>query len=226
MKTALPRLARVAVLTNPGNPAMVSVLRAMEESASALKVKLWHMEVRRLDELETAFTAAKAQAEALTVIDEGLYIANARTVADLALKHQLPSIGFSEYAEAGGLLANGVNFLHVWRQSMVLVDKIFKDTKPAELPIQQATRFDVIVNLKTAKALGLTIPPSLLARADHVIEYKVSPASRGPPVDVLVSRCATTPRSRRPRLSAREVLNALHADPTQGPGLRKVEGRL
>jgi putative tryptophan/tyrosine transport system substrate-binding protein len=170
MKTALPRLARVAVLTNPGNPAMVSVLRAMEESASALKVKLWHMEVRRLDELETAFTAAKAQAEALTVIDEGLYIANARTVADLALKHQLPSIGFSEYAEAGGLLAYGVNFLHVWRQSMVLVDKIFKDTKPAELPIQQATRFDVIVNLKTAKALGLTIPPSLLARADHVIE--------------------------------------------------------
>ena len=170
IKTALPRLARVAVLTNPGNPAMVSVLRAMEERAQALKIKLWHMEVRRLDELETAFAAAKAQAEALTVIDEGLYIANVRSVADLSLKHQLPGIGFTEYAEAGGLLAYGVDFPHVWRQSMVLVDKIFKGTKPADLPIMQASRFDVVVNLKTARALGLSLPQSLMLRIDRVIE--------------------------------------------------------
>jgi ABC-type uncharacterized transport system substrate-binding protein len=170
VKTALPRLARLAVLTNPRNPAMVSALRAIEETASALKVKLWHMEVRRLDELETAFTAARAQAEALVVIEDGLFVANARRVAELSLKHQLPGIGFTEYAEAGGLLAYGVNFPYVWRQSMVLVDKIFKGTKPADLPILQATRFDLIVNLKTAKALGLTIPPSLLLRADQLIE--------------------------------------------------------
>jgi putative tryptophan/tyrosine transport system substrate-binding protein len=90
VKTALPRLARLAVLTNPRNPAMVSALRAIEETASALKVKLWHMEVRRLDELETAFTAARAQAEALVVIEDGLFVANARRVAELSLKHQLP----------------------------------------------------------------------------------------------------------------------------------------
>jgi putative ABC transport system substrate-binding protein len=170
VKTALPRLARVAVLTNPGNPAMVSALRAMEETASALKVKLWHMEVRRLDELETAFAAARAQAEALVVIDEGLYIANVRRVAELSLKHQLPGIGFTEYAEAGGLLAYGVDFPHVWRQSMVLVDKIFKGTKPADLPIMQASRFEVVVNLKTARALGLSLPQSLMLRVDRVIE--------------------------------------------------------
>jgi putative ABC transport system substrate-binding protein len=126
----------VAVLTNPANPAMVSVLRAMEETASALKVKLWHMEVRHLDELETAFAAARAQAEALVVIDEGLYIANVRRVAEISLKHQLPGIGFTEYAEAGGLLAYGVDFPYVWRQSMVLVDKIFKGTKPADRVIE------------------------------------------------------------------------------------------
>jgi ABC-type uncharacterized transport system substrate-binding protein len=89
---------------------MASVLRAMEERAQALQVKLRHMEVRRLDELATAFAAAKAQAEALTAIDDGLYIANVRRVAELSLKHQLPGIGFTEYAEAGGLLAYGVDF--------------------------------------------------------------------------------------------------------------------
>ena len=170
VKAALPRLARAAVLTNPGNPAMVSVLRAMEETAAALKIKLWHMEVQRLTELEPAFTEAKAQAEALTVIDDGLYIANPRRVADLALQHHMPSIGFTEYADAGGLLAYAVDFIHMWRQSMTLVDKIFKGAKPAELPILQATQFGTIVNMRTARALGLTIPQSLMLRADRVIE--------------------------------------------------------
>ncbi len=170
MKTALPRLARAAALTNPGNPAMVAVLRAMEATASALKVKLWHMEVQRLDELETAFAAARAQAEALVVLDEGLYIANARRVAELSLKHQLPGIGFTEYADAGGLLAYGVDFPYVWRQSMTLVDKIFKGAKPADLPIMQATRFDLIVNVKTARALGVNLPQPLMLRVDRVIE--------------------------------------------------------
>jgi putative ABC transport system substrate-binding protein len=170
VKTALPRLARVAVLTNPGNPAMVAPLRALEVTASALKVKLWHMEVRRLDELETAFAAVRAQAEALVAIEDGLFVANARRVAELSLKHQLPGIGFTEYAEAGGLLAYGVDFPHVWRQSMVLVDKIFKGARPADLPIMQATRFDLIVNVKTARALGVSLPQSLMLRVDRVIE--------------------------------------------------------
>jgi putative ABC transport system substrate-binding protein len=170
VKTALPRLARVAVLTNPGNPAMVSVLRAMEDRAQALNLRLWHMEVRRVDEVVTAFTAAKAQAEALAVIDDGLYIANVKRVAELSVKHQLPGIGFTEYAEAGGLLAYGVDFPHVWRQSMVLVDKILKGAKPADLPVMQATRFDLSVNRKTARALGVSLPQSLMLRVDRVIE--------------------------------------------------------
>ncbi len=91
-------------------------------------------------------------------------------MAELSLKHQLPGIGFTEYADAGGLLAYGVDFPHVWRQSMTLVDKIFKGAKPADLPIMQATRFDLIVNVKTARALGVSLPQSLMLRVDRVIE--------------------------------------------------------
>jgi putative ABC transport system substrate-binding protein len=104
------------------------------------------------------------------VVDEGLFIANAGRIAQLAIKSGLPSIGFREYCEAGGLAAYGVNFPHIWRRSMALVDKILKGAKPADLPIEQATRFELIINLKTAKALGLEVPPTLLARADEVIE--------------------------------------------------------
>jgi putative ABC transport system substrate-binding protein len=106
----------------------------------------------------------------VNVVDEGLFIANAGRIAAFSLRTQLPSIGFTELGEAGGLLAYGVNFPHMWRQSMVMVDKIFKGTRPADLPILQATRFNLIVNLKTAKTLGLTIPASLLLQADQTIE--------------------------------------------------------
>ena len=170
IKTALPSLTRVAVLMNPDNPAMVSVLRIMEERAQALNVKLRPIGVRRLDELETAVALAKEQTEALTIIDEGLLIANAGRIAELAIRSRLPSIGFREYVVAGGLIAYGVDFLDIWRGSMALVDKILKGTKPADLPIQQATRFELIINIKTAKALRLTIPQSFLLRADQVIE--------------------------------------------------------
>jgi putative ABC transport system substrate-binding protein len=170
IKAALPSLTRVAVLMNPDNPAMVSVLRVMEERAQALNVKLRPIGVRRLDELETAVALAKEQTEALTLIDEGLLIANAGRIAELAIRSRLPSIGFREYVVAGGLIAYGVDFLDIWRGTMVLVDKILKGTKPADLPIQQATRFELIINIKTAKALRLTIPQSFLLRADQVIE--------------------------------------------------------
>lgn len=170
LKAALPSLARVAVLLNPDNAAMVSVMRVMEERAQAMNVRIWRMEVRRLDGLETAFAVAKTQAEAVTVIDEGLFIANPERIAQLALGHRLASSGFTEYVESGGLIGYGVDFLQMWRQSMVLVDKIFQGMKPADLPILQATKFDLIVNLKTARALALTIPPPLLLRATQVLE--------------------------------------------------------
>ena len=170
VKTALPRLTRVAVFTNPGNPAMSSVMRAMEEVATPLKIKLLRLELRSADDFEGAITTAKAQVDALSLIDDGLFVGNARRLAELSLKHQLPGIGFTEYAEAGGLLAYGVDFPHVWRQSMALVDKVFKGAKAGDLPVMQATRFEVIVNLKTARTLGLTIPTALLTRANRAIE--------------------------------------------------------
>lgn len=169
MKVATPGLSRAGVLVNPDNPAMASVLRVMEERARALKVGLQVLRVRRLEELDGVFQQAQKQVEGLVVIEDGLFLANAGRLADVAIKHRLPTIGFEEYGEAGGLLAYGVDFPHIWRQAGVLADKIFKGAKPANLPIQQATQFQLVVNLGTAKALGLTLSPDVLARADRVI---------------------------------------------------------
>jgi putative tryptophan/tyrosine transport system substrate-binding protein len=169
VKTLIPNLARAAVLINPDNPAMASLLREMEPRAQALKVSLQSVKVRSLDELDAAFQLARKQTEALTVPEDGLFLANAGRLAELALKNRLPTIGFREYCEAGGLLAYGVDLPHIWRQAGVLVDKILKGAKPADLPIQQATRFELMLNARTAKALALTIPPELLARTDQVI---------------------------------------------------------
>ena len=171
VKLVIPSLTRAAVLINPDNPAMTTLLREMEERGQALKVAVLPVKVRRLDELEAAIQAARKQAQALTVVEDGLFLpADARNaIADLAVRTKLPSIGFREYCEAGGLLAYGVDFPHIWRQGAVLVDKIFKGAKPAQLPIQQATRFEFVINLKTARALGLTLAPDVLGRADQVI---------------------------------------------------------
>ena len=169
-KLALPSLKSVAVLLNPDNSAMASVLSLMEESARSLRLTLWRAPVRALDELDAAIALAKTHAQALAVIDEGLFIANAKRVADIALRHRVPSIGFGEYCEAGGLLAYGVDFPRIWRRSMYFVDRILKGAKPADLPIQQAASFELMINLKTARAIGLTIPPSMLARADKIIK--------------------------------------------------------
>ena len=169
LKALNPGLTRAGVLINPDNPAMRSVLRSMEERALALKVSLQPLKVRHLEELDDGLQAARKQIEALAVVDEGLFIVNAARIAQLATRSRLASIGFREYCEAGGLLAYGVDFPHIWRQAAVLVDKIFKGAKPADLPIQQATRFELLINLKAARALGVTIPPDVRARADQVI---------------------------------------------------------
>jgi putative ABC transport system substrate-binding protein len=142
----------------------------MEERAQAIKLKLRPVEARRPDEIDSAFVLAKAQTQAVAILEDALFVANAQRIADLAMSNRLPSIGFKEYGEAGGLIAYAVDFPDIWRRSMSLVDKILKGTKPQNLPIQQATRFELIVNLRTAKALGLTIPQSFLLRVDHVIE--------------------------------------------------------
>jgi putative ABC transport system substrate-binding protein len=170
MKELVPGLTRAGVLMNSGNPAMPSILRAMRTTAKMVNVALHPVDVSALDELDAAFARAKTQVEALTIVDDGLLIANANRVAQLAMIMQLPSIGFSEYCEAGGLAGYGVDFPYIWRRAATFVDRILKGTKPADLPIEQATRFMFTVNLKTARTLGITIPQLILARADSVIE--------------------------------------------------------
>jgi putative ABC transport system substrate-binding protein len=171
LKAALPRLSRVGVLLNPDNPANMSTLRAMEEAAKSLNVRLQSAEVRRATEFEDAFaTLIKGRVGALAVYDDAMFIAAARSIASLARGNRLPTIGFIEYASAGGLLAFGVDFGDLWRRAAGYVDKILKGAKPADLPVEQPTKFELVINLKTAKALGLTIPQTLLLRADRVIE--------------------------------------------------------
>ena len=171
LKEALPRLSRVGVLLKRDNPANVSLLQAMEDTARALKIQLQSVEVRDPADLDNAVAAlVRAHAGAIAVQEEAMLIAQAVRIADLAKKHQLPTIGFVEYSRTGGLLAYGVNFPDLWRRAAAFVDKILKGAKPADLPVEQATKFDLVINMRTAKALGLTIPQSLLLRADQIIQ--------------------------------------------------------
>jgi putative ABC transport system substrate-binding protein len=169
LKRLFPDLARAGVLMNPDNPAMEAVWRAMAEKGRVFGIALHRVNVRRLDELSSAFLLARSQTDALVVVDDGLFIANARRIAELATRSRLPSIGFREYCEAGGLLAYGVDFPHIWRESAALVDRVLKGAKPADLPIQPASRFELMINLRAAGTLGVTFPPETLARANEVI---------------------------------------------------------
>jgi putative ABC transport system substrate-binding protein len=170
LKEAIPGVTRVAVFVNPGNPTFPPALKAMELTAGSSGVELQQVKVRAANEIEGAFAAmAKRRAHALVVIEDALFSAHARRIAELATKSRLPTMGFTEYAEAGGLMSYGVNRSDLWRRAAVFVDKILKGAKPADLPVEQPTRFELVINLKTAKALGLTIPPSIMVRADQVI---------------------------------------------------------
>lgn len=169
-KDSIPTLTRVAVLLNPDNTAHSEALALMKDAAESLRITLHTVSARRSDMFEDAFAQAKERAEGVVVLEDAMFIVNARHIAEFAAKERLPTIGFKEFVEAGGLAAYGVDFDDMWRQSMALVDKIFRGAKPRDLPIQQATKFEFVINLKTAQALGITIPPSLLQRVDRVIE--------------------------------------------------------
>ena len=156
---------------NPGNPVNGPVLDAMERTAKALKVELQQVGARGPDDLDSAFsTMVKGRVDAVIIIEDGMLIANARGIGDLAARRRLPSAGFKEFAEAGGLMAYGVNFPDMFRRAAVFADKILRGAKPADLPVEQPTKFELVINLKTAQALGLTIPPSVLFQADEVIK--------------------------------------------------------
>jgi putative tryptophan/tyrosine transport system substrate-binding protein len=172
LKELVPTARRVAVLGNPGN---ASVLRMWAETREATKragIEILPAEVRNRDELPAVFAAiAQQRPNALVVLLDSLTVDHRRQIVEFAAKTQLPALyGGPMFAEAGGLLVYTVDFHELWRRAAVYVDRILKGAKPAHLPIEQPTKFELIINLKTAKALGLTIPPSLLARADHVIE--------------------------------------------------------
>jgi putative tryptophan/tyrosine transport system substrate-binding protein len=170
LKEAFPKVTRVAFLWLSGGPRGNLVLTEMEAAAKALGLKLISLEVRSLD-FEGAFARAKKErAQALIAIPGPLVSTQRRQVLDFAAKNRLPAMyPQSEWVEAGGLMSYGPNNTDLWRRAADFVDKILKGAKPADLPVQQATKFEFLVNMNAAKQIGLTIPLNVLARADRVI---------------------------------------------------------
>jgi putative ABC transport system substrate-binding protein len=171
LKEIFPRLARVAVLPSPSKTARE--LKEMQTAAPYLQIQLEILEVRVADDLEKAFeSATKARAGALAVTSDGtgLFFANAKQIIELAVKNRLPAIYHtSRYVNAGGLMSYAANENESYRRAAIYVDKILKGAKPADLPVEQSTKFEFVINLKAAKQIDLTIPPNVLARADKVI---------------------------------------------------------
>jgi len=172
LKEVIPKLSRVALLTNPANPASAPFVREAEAAARALGVRLQTLAARDYQEIDSAFAVmTKERAGALVVLSDAIFTNQRRQIAELAAKRRLPAMyGVREHAEAGGLMVYSANPLDLERRAATFVDKILKGAKPAALPVEQPSKFELIINLKTAKALGLTIPQSLLLRADEVIQ--------------------------------------------------------
>jgi ABC-type uncharacterized transport system substrate-binding protein len=172
LKEAVAKLTRVAALFNPTNGTSHLELREMQAAARTLNVELRSVEVSTPNTMEIAFGAVmRENAEAFVVLTDGLLFSERKAIADLAAKHRLPGIYWEpEFSRAGGLMSYGPSSTDLSRRSAGYVDQIIKGASPADLPVQQPTKFELVINLKTAKALGLEIPPTLLARADEVIE--------------------------------------------------------
>lgn len=171
IKEAVPRITRVGMLMNPNNQAAVSDIKLMEEAAKSMKVELQQFLARGPEDFESVISAmAKRRVQAVVIGEDPMLITNAGVATRLAAKHRIPSIGFIEIAEAGGLMAYGITFPPMYRRAAYFVDKILKGAKPGDLPVERATIFELVINLKSAKALGVKIPPTLLQRADKVIE--------------------------------------------------------
>jgi putative ABC transport system substrate-binding protein len=170
MKEAVPSAGRIAVLVNPANAAIGPVMAEMERAARTLRLDLVRIEAAARGGFEAAFAAmTRAEAQALVLIEEPVFAANMEAIATLAAAHRLPMIGPPE-AKSAALIAFGVDLRDLWFRAASYVDRILKGAKPADLPIERATKFAVTVNLQRARALGLALPPSILLRADEVIE--------------------------------------------------------
>jgi putative tryptophan/tyrosine transport system substrate-binding protein len=172
LKEVVPRLSRLAVLSNPTTAAVPPQMRETEVAARALGVQLQPLEVRGPDDFERVFQAAtKERAGALITLDDAFVFTQRTRIVKLAAKSGLPAIyGLREFVDAGGLMSYAANTSDMYRRAAAFVDKILKGAKPADLPVEQPTKFEFVINLKAAKQIGLTIPPNVLARADKVIK--------------------------------------------------------
>jgi len=172
LKEALQTVSRVGVVANMSNPAIEAEWRQIQAAARLLGIDTELLDIRTEVDIESAFEKVRRRrADALIVTLDALTQTNRERIATLSAKHRLPAVYASrEFMEVGGLLAYGVSYPHLYRRAATFVDRIFKGTKPGELPVEQPTRFDLVINLKTAKALGLTIPQTVLLQADQVIE--------------------------------------------------------
>lgn len=172
LKETLPKVSRVGVMWNPANPVFQKLqLRAVDAVGQAISVRLQKVTARDSGEIERAFAAiAKERTLALHILPDPVFSTHRQLIADLAIRYRLPAVtGNIEAAEAGLLMTYGANYLESSRRAATYIDKILKGTKPADLPVERPTKFEFVVNLKTAKQIGLTFPPSLLARADKLI---------------------------------------------------------
>jgi putative tryptophan/tyrosine transport system substrate-binding protein len=171
LRDAVPGLRRVAIMANSGNPSAALEMREAEATARALGLEAITSEILRGEDIAPAFEVLKGRVEAVYVCNDPLATTNRVRINALALSMRLPTMFIArEYVEAGGLISYGANFLDLYRRTAEFVDKILRGANPADIPVEQPTKFDFVINLQTARALGIEIPPTLLARADEVIE--------------------------------------------------------
>ena len=171
LKEAMPHLARVAILVKPDNPLFTSTLPVVQSAAKSLNLDLHRFDAHSPSEFEGAFAKmAESRIEAVVFQEDAVFLGSLRAIADLAARRSLPFAGSSDFAEAGALIGYGVDFLEMCRRAAVFVDKIVRGANPADVPVEQATKFETVLNTRAAKSLGLAVPTSLLLRADRVIE--------------------------------------------------------
>ena len=171
LREVVPRLRRLAIMGNVGFAEAVLEMGEVQAAARTLGLEVAPLEIRRAEDITPAFEVPKAQADALYVAQDALVATNRTRILTLALRAGLPTIfGTRDFVQAGALMSYGPNFPGQFRRAAELVDNILRGTKPGDIPVEQPTKFELVINLKTAKALGLDVPPMLLARADEVIE--------------------------------------------------------
>jgi putative ABC transport system substrate-binding protein len=171
LREVVPGLRRLAIMANFRNPASVSETLDVQAVAAALQMQVTTIEIRTSEEIISAFEALKGKVDALYVVIDPFVSGNGVRINTMALGARLPTMhGFREIAHAGGLMSYGPDFHHLYRRTAELVDRVLRGTKPADIPVEQPTKFDLVLNLTTDRALGITVPPTLLARADEVIE--------------------------------------------------------